>query len=363
MKILKIMQKDNVWIDVNEGDYEIKTLELKKGKPRKHLIYNNNITMRVLYECEQCGKQVETSWGKFNMQHIEKNNFLCRICTIKSKENREKISKKTKEAMNNVELRNHLSKKQHERWAIEENRIERSKISKEIINRPNMKEFISLRTKEEMNKLDTKKICNPYKNMTEEEKKLYLSNIGFKNSKEGRGEEKHNNVVKKFNETRNKLIKNKNFQNNMINGIRKSNMSKISNNQKIVNNYINKIYNGKYKIEYEYPINLYDIDAEYEFLLIDIVLDGRVAIEVSGNYYHDALNLYLSGKNSKEEIYDKYKDSEFHTKIFKKDLFKMDYLKNNGFKLYYITEEDIINCNFINIIDNIIKEEKLNEIH
>ena len=46
------MQKDNVWIDVNEGDYEIKTLELKKGKPRKHLIYNNNITMRVLYECE-----------------------------------------------------------------------------------------------------------------------------------------------------------------------------------------------------------------------------------------------------------------------------------------------------------------------
>ena len=63
MKILKIMQKDNVWIDVNEGDYEIKTLELKKGKPRKHLIYNNNITMRVLYECEQCGKQVETSWG------------------------------------------------------------------------------------------------------------------------------------------------------------------------------------------------------------------------------------------------------------------------------------------------------------
>lgn len=85
------MQRNKIWIPVNTDDYEIKEVELKKNRPFLHLIYKEDITFKIIYICDKCGKEIETGWKKFVIQHINKNQYLCQKCTAGTKENREKI--------------------------------------------------------------------------------------------------------------------------------------------------------------------------------------------------------------------------------------------------------------------------------
>lgn len=359
MQIIKIKQRDNKWITINSPlEYEIKTIELKKGKPTLHLIYNNDITFKVIYKCNDCAREIETRWSRFVKTQINNNKCLCQKCTMKLDVVKDKISISTRIAMDNDDLRKHLSLKQNERWSNVEEREKRKLISQEIISRDGMREYISRRTTEEMNKLNTSELCNPTKYMTDDEKKEYYRRIAVTKRAN------YNETTKKrYLESLQKTMKNKKNQNNVINGLRTTQLKKQSNNQKIVVSYIKKNnININDDIIEEYPINLYDCDYKYKFLLIDIVLiKNKIAIEISGNYYHDAFNDYLNGL-SIEEVNLKYKDNKFHLDRFAKDLFKQEYLTKSGWKLYYITENEIINCDFIDKINNILEGASKNEI-
>ncbi len=87
----------------------------------------------------------------------------------------------------------------------------------------------------------------------------------------------------------------------------------------------------------------------------------NIAIEISGNYYHDALNDHLNGMTI-DQVKSKYKNDNFQIERFEKDIFKMNYLKNSKWNVYYITEDEIINCDFIEKINKIIKGDN-NEIN
>lgn len=349
MNIVKIQQRNKIWKEVNSDDYIIKELELKKGRSQLHLIYNGDITFKVIYECENCKKLIETNWKKFVISQINNNKCLCQKCTMGLIEIRDKISISTKSAMDNKKLKEHLSIKQRERWGNNNEIKKRKIISTEIMQRPGMKEYISKRTKEEMNKLELKELCNPYKHMNENEKSEYLSNVG-KSISENYNKETYDKFINSYNNT----MKNEKNQEKLINGIIQSQKNKHSNNHKIAINYIKKIYDNE--IIEEYPINLYYLNDIYKFILIDIVIpEFNIAIEISGNYYHDALNEFINGMPI-DKVIEKYRDNEFQMLRFKKDLFKMNYLKDNNWNLYYITEDDIINCDFIDKLNNILRK-------
>jgi len=74
--IIKIQQNKHIkeWVEVNKEDYEIKIVEILKNKSVLHLIYNNHVTYRLIYECNNCNREIETSWGKFVKQQIKKIN-------------------------------------------------------------------------------------------------------------------------------------------------------------------------------------------------------------------------------------------------------------------------------------------------
>ena len=134
MYISKIFYNEK-WIDINNNNYELKTLELKKGKPTLHLIYKNESIKRIIYKCNGCQKNIETSWKKYIINQYNKNKCLCQKCSLKQDKIRELISIKTKEAMNNDEVKNKCSIAQKKRWENEDEKIKRSNISKEIIKR------------------------------------------------------------------------------------------------------------------------------------------------------------------------------------------------------------------------------------
>lgn len=348
--ILKIKQRDNIWIDINLNDYEIKIMELKKGRPFLHLIYNNDITFKVIYKCNNCAKEIETSWKKFVFQQIQKNKCLCQKCSAGTEQNKIKISEKTKEAMQTSVVKQNCSNAQKQRWQREEELIKRSVISQEIIQRPGMRQYISERTKESMSKLNTKELCNPAKLMNEVEKKQFYSKIGKTIS-----ERYNDNTKNKCIATRKNTFKDKNKQEKFIESTRKKLLKQKSTIQLLIDNYFKHTLN--IDINEEYPINLYDLNCEYKFMLIDIViLNKKIAIEVLGDFFHQGFIKYYFDNKSEQEVINQYND-DFNLTRFKKDLFKHNFLVNNDWKILYITQYQIFNDNWMKIINDFLKEE------
>lgn len=346
MLIVKILYEDE-WINVNCNDYEIKTLELKKGKPTLHLVYNNKSIKRVAYSCNICKRIIETSWKKYIINQYNKNKCLCQKCSMKQQSVKNLISEKTKEAMKKEEIKNKCSMAQKKRWENEDERKKRSIKSKEIMKRDNMKELISKRTKEEMNKLNTKELCNPYKYMDELQKKQFLCENGKKISK---AFSNNPNIVKKASVTRTNNIKNnKIMQEKIINATVDRLLNNSSQIQKIISNYVNIINN--LDLKEEYAINLYNNDNyNMSFLIIDFANEKlKIGIEVLGNYYHDGMIEFLSGKDLNEI---KKNSSEFKINKLERDLEKNRYFNENGWNILYITENEIFKTNWMLKIDN-----------
>lgn len=346
MNIIKIKQKNSDWIETL-GNYNFIEMELKKGKPKLQLIYNNQRTERLIYECDNCKKLIETSWYKFLNNQYQKNKCLCQKCSMSQDNVKELISKNTKLAMKNEKVKNNCSNAQKERWKREEEINKRKLISKEIINRDGMIEFISSRTKCEMNKLNTKEIRNPYKNMDEKTKKDYLYKVGKSISNN------YNEQTKvKTNTTRTKSFKNNlNMQNKIIFSTKNRLMKERSQIQKMVSNYILNI--KRFDFDEEFVINLYNNENyNMSFIIIDFANEQfKYAIEVLGNYYHDGIIEHLKGE-SKENILKNCND--FKKNRFIRDLERDSYFKDNQWKILYITEDELFNSNWMLKIDNFV---------
>ena len=346
MHIKKILYKNN-WININNEDYEIKMLELKKGRPTLHLIYNNTSIIKIAYECSDCKKIIETSWKKYKINQYDKNKCLCQKCSMKQASVKELISEKTKQAMQDDKVKQKCKDAQKKRWENINEREKRSKISKEIIQRDNMKELISKRTKEEMNKYNTKKLCNPYKNMNELEKKQYLYKVGKSISKTLAN---NPSIIQNAKINRKNTIKNNKYmQDKIINATVHRLLNNSSQIQKFISNYVNVI--NKFNLKEEYAINLYNNENyNMSFLIVDFANEElKIGIEVLGNYYHDGMIEFLNGK----DIYDIRKNaSEFKLKKLERDLEKDKYFKENGWNILYITEDEIFKENWMLKINN-----------
>ena len=350
--IIKILQRDNIWKQVCSNDYEIKMLELKKRKPRLHLVYNGDITYKVIYKCQLCNKEVETDWGRFVNCQINKHKCLCRECTMGLTEIREKVSIGTKNAMDNEDLRIHLSNMQQQRWERPGTREERSKISKEVIQKIKNGEY---------NHRNNNIQSISYNDISINDLDINTYKVDLLTSQEisktkSYDHEKVSNAAKKSYE---EIYDNEEKQIRKINGTRKKLIKRRSAIQQMITNYLLNIKN--IQIEEEYPINLYNYNFPYKYLFIDIFLEKyNIAIEILGNYWHrtfieynniqdeDLKNNYIL--NLSQKNYEQYK-------VLQKEIWRDNYLRNKlKYNIFYITEHDILYENWMKKLNQYLIE-------
>ena len=141
--------KDKKWYKVTPDEFQIKTFELKKGYLCRHLIYNGLICDKLKYLCSECGKEVETSWGKFIYTDF---SGKCQHCATISEENKKKVSETTKKAMNTPEMYEKMCKIRKQQWKDHPEWKQKSseRMKKILKERPEVKRKIVNNTKKAM---------------------------------------------------------------------------------------------------------------------------------------------------------------------------------------------------------------------
>lgn len=114
MSIKQVLLKNsNEWIDFDESQFKFKNIRLKCSKKESlHLMYKDIPVVRVRYSCDVCGIVRESDWGKYKNQQYLKNKCMCRLCSIQTEENKNKISERTKRAMQTDIVKKHHSEAQ-----------------------------------------------------------------------------------------------------------------------------------------------------------------------------------------------------------------------------------------------------------
>ena len=328
--IVKILT-ENGWIETN--DYIVAVTEYHK-KQSLTLIYNNKRIKKIVYQCSNCFNLIETDWGKFVSSQILKNKCLCRQCTIKSAENRKLVSERTRLAMQNQEVKQHQKMAQAERWKRQEEHQKASVAVKKVMARPKQKEKISQATKLAMSKIDRSKL-NPTKNMTQEEILIYREKIS-----KSKKASYNSDIKERFRKTRKETFKNRDTQEKFINSFRNNLIRNKSQIQALVEYFVKNELN--LQCIDEFPINIYDLNIEHKFFLIDIAFDNKIGIEVLGDFYHLGLIAFLNTSQDKQSIINSM-PSDFHKNRCINDLFKYEFLKKEGWKILYVTQTQIFN--------------------
>ena len=346
MPIKQILLKNsNEWIDYDESQFEFKNIRLKCSKKESlHLMYKDIPVVRVRYSCDVCGIVRESDWGKYKNQQYLKNKCMCRLCSIQTEENKNKISERTKRAMQTDIVKKHHSEAQKKRFQRKEERLKSSIRSKEIMSRDGMKQLVRERTKQAMASIPKEELVST-KNMTPEQIVDYRRRIGQKIS------ENYNEETKrKCLESREKHFANNiEAQNKIIFAIRKNNLKKISEPQKIVTDFLKS--NNNFDIVEEYPINIWD-NMEYDtrFLLCDIYIKNlNIVIEVMGNWWH---KYFLSELDNEKII----KDNDVLLKVYNKDLMKDKIYKSKHIHVIYFQEKELEKNNWRDTLLEKIKE-------
>ena len=337
MTILLVkLKKEKKWIEFSSIYFELKLFKVKFSHNESlQLMYKNKDTAeKIKYLCENCGSVVECGWLKFVVNQIKKNKCLCRICSIKTKENREKISKRTRQAMQSQIVKKNHSIGQKKRFQREDERKKRSILSKEIISRPGMKEFISKQTKKAMSKIPSYELVAT-KNMTNSEKKDFYKAIGEKISI-GYNKKVYEKMIKSRNQH---FSNNKKAQGKIITQTRKRNLLNMTVPQKKVTQFLYEL--NAFTVIPEFPINVWD-DERFtkKFIISDIYIkELNLIIEVLGDYWHKYFISYLQHDNvnfNNENLYD----------IYVRDLEKDLIYKTLNFNIIYFFQENLSNSNW-----------------
>ena len=340
-----LLKNSNEWIDYDESQFEFKNIKLKCSKKESlHLMYKNVPVVRVRYSCDVCGIVRESDWGKYKNQQYLKNKCMCRLCSIQTEENKNKISERTKRAMQTDIVKKHHSEAQKKRFQRKEERLKSSIRSKEIMSRDGMKQLVRERTKQAMASIPKEELVST-KNMTHEQILEHYKKIGQKIHENYNEETK----LKCQKSTQEHFFNNIKAQNKAINGFRNGQLKKISAPQKMVSDFL-KSYKDFDVIE-EFPINVWD-DIEYDkkFLLCDIYIQNlNVVIEVMGDYWHKYFLDKLNGIKTK-------KDNDNLLKTYNNDLIKDKIYKSKKINVIYFQEEELKQENWREMLIKKIKE-------
>ena len=331
MPIKQILLKNsNEWIDYDESQFEFKNIKLKCSKKESlHLMYKNVPVVRVRYSCDVCGIVRESDWGKYKNQQYLKNKCMCRLCSIQTEENKNKISERTKRAMQTDIVKKHHSEAQKKRFQRKEERLKSSIRSKEIMSRDGMKQLVRERTKQAMASIPKEELVST-KNMTPEQIVDYRRRIGQKIS------ENYNEETKrKCLESREKHFANNiEAQNKIINASRNNQLKTISEPQRVVTEFLQSY--GEFDIVEEFPINVWD-DSKFDksFVLSDIYIKNlNIIVEVMGNWWHKYFLADLDGQEIE-------KDNKDLLKVYHKDLIKDEIYKSKQFNVIYFQETEL----------------------
>lgn len=331
MPIKQILLKNsNEWIDYDESQFEFKNIRLKCSKNESlHLMYKGIPVVRVRYSCDVCGIVRESDWGKYKNQQYLKNKCMCRLCSIQTEENKNKISERTKRAMQTDIVKKHHSEAQKKRFQRKEERLKSSIRSKEIMSRDGMKQLVRERTKQAMASIPKEELVST-KNMTPEQILDYRRRIGQKIS------ENYNEETKrKCLESREKHFANNiEVQNKIINASRNNQLKTISEPQRVVTEFLQSY--GEFDIVEEFPINVWD-DSKFDksFVLSDIYIKNlNIIVEVMGNWWHKYFLADLDGQEIE-------KDNKDLLKVYHKDLIKDEIYKSKQFNVIYFQETEL----------------------
>ena len=331
MPIKQILLKNsNEWIDYDESQFEFKNIRLKCSKKESlHLMYKDIPVVRVRYSCDVCGVVRESDWGKYKNQQYLKNKCMCRLCSIQTEENKNKISERTKRAMQTDIVKKHHSEAQKKRFQRKEERLKSSIRSKEIMSRDGMKQLVRERTKQAMASIPKEELVST-KNMTPEQIVDYRRRIGQKIS------ENYNEETKrKCLESREKHFANNiEAQNKIINASRNNQLKTISEPQRVVTEFLQSY--GEFDIVEEFPINVWD-DSKFDksFVLSDIYIKNlNIIVEVMGNWWHKYFLADLDGQEIE-------KDNKDLLKVYHKDLIKDEIYKSKQFNVIYFQETEL----------------------
>lgn len=331
MSIKQILLKNsNEWIDFDESQFEFKNIRLKCSKKESlHLMYKDIPVVRVRYSCDVCGIVRESDWGKYKNQQYLKNKCMCRLCSIQTEENKNKISERTKRAMQTDIVKKHYSEAQKKRFQRKEERLKSSIRSKEIMSRDGMKQLVRERTKQAMASIPKEELVST-KNMTPEQTVDYRRRIGQKIS------ENYNEETKrKCLESREKHFANNiEAQNKIINASRNNQLKTISEPQRVVTEFLQSY--GEFDIVEEFPINVWD-DSKFDksFVLSDIYIKNlNIIVEVMGNWWHKYFLADLDGQEIE-------KDNKDLLKVYHKDLIKDEIYKSKQFNVIYFQETEL----------------------
>ena len=331
MSIKQVLLKNsNEWIDFDESQFEFKNIRLKCSKKESlHLMYKDIPVVRVRYSCDVCGIVRESDWGKYKNQQYLKNKCMCRLCSIQTEENKNKISERTKRAMQTDIVKKHHSEAQKKRFQRKEERLKSSIRSKEIMSRDGMKQLVRERTKQAMASIPKEELVST-KNMTPEQTVDYRRRIGQKIS------ENYNEETKrKCLESREKHFANNiEAQNKIINASRNNQLKTISEPQRVVTEFLQSY--GEFDIVEEFPINVWD-DSKFDksFVLSDIYIKNlNIIVEVMGNWWHKYFLADLDGQEIE-------KDNKDLLKVYHKDLIKDEIYKSKQFNVIYFQETEL----------------------
>lgn len=331
MPIKQILLKNsNEWIDYDESQFEFKNIRLKCSKNESlHLMYKDIPVVRVRYSCDVCGIVRESDWGKYKNQQYLKNKCMCRLCSIQTEENKNKISERTKRAMQTDIVKKHHSEAQKKRFQQKEEKLKSSIRSKEIMSRDGMKQLVRERTKQAMASIPKEELIST-KNMTPEQIVDYRRRIGQKIS------ENYNEETKrKCLESREKHFANNiEAQNKIINASRNNQLKTISEPQRVVTEFLQSY--GEFDIVEEFPINVWDdLKFDKSFVLSDIYIKNlNIIVEVMGNWWHKYFLADLDGQEIE-------KDNKDLLKVYHKDLIKDEIYKSKQFNVIYFQETEL----------------------
>ena len=319
-------KQDKIWHKVTYKDYQIKSFKILKGQAKKHLVYNGLICDKLKYKCEKCGKIFSTGWGKY-LKKTYKN--LCRICVIKSSEFREKVVKSLNIIMKEPSVRKKISigrknyyntpgarektrdatKKHYEEHPETKQRISES--VKKIMSLPEVKEKISNRVKESVKRPDV----------------IIKTMLG-----------KRKEQLKKINKGQQEVAT---YIYSLIEKIQRENNSEL---------FINCIE--------EYPLAVYKDELNY--MIIDICFpQKKIAIEVLGSYWHKPWIEYIKNNISMDDLKRTYKNDSIHFERLNIDAIRDKILSYLNWKILYITEDEVNNGNYRNIIEKFVRDNEL----
>lgn len=308
---------------------------------KHYVVYDNHATEQIMgkdqicFACYYCAKNKILKFSyALRYGYLTNKKYICQSCNKAGSKNPffgKKNSDSTKEKISKAN-------KGHKRWLGKKHSTETcKKISKSVSTSITGKGnpmygksvydvWVDKYGKEEADKKQTRtveKIKSTHAGKSQEEKDMISRKIKERQLA-NRNKDPINYRTSKQKAAYASLYANSKFKKNRI--------------EKIVENYL-----IEHNIPYQYSI----IMSKFQF---DFLIENRIVIEVHGDYWHANPKFFnLMGTDGKRKL------NKMQLSKIERDVIKSQFLLDHDFKLLCLWEDQILNGEFMRLIDNFLK--------